>query len=305
MRILMTVAFILSLLTGVRAHDLVGLNEQFQGMSEEDVARARATFEALTPEGLRASARADRMDSGAAAVFLKQFEVLNPAASEQLYLKSALWPANHELRVCFLDGDDLAREHVLAEFTAILALTNLSVADDASGDCAGTTNDMQISFGTKGCYSYYGRQARIRIRDYPDLPTVGLCGEDGPIWSAKANGTIRHELMHGLGAIHEHQHPSGNCVDEFDIKYMEDNRLFDPDETENRKAILTNIEIVTKKYDIKEIAQLPYDAESVMHYDLPAQFFLRKAKSPCYLGEPNNELSEADAKMLTKLYPKE
>ncbi|MGO8141071.1 hypothetical protein AB9F34_34225, partial [Rhizobium leguminosarum] len=81
----------------------------------------------------------------------------------------------------------------LAEFTAILALTNLSVADDSSGDCAGTTNDMQIIFGTKGCYSYYGRQARIRIRDYPDLPTVCLCGEDGPIWSAKANGTIRHE----------------------------------------------------------------------------------------------------------------
>jgi hypothetical protein len=298
-------AFTLFLLPGVRAHDLVGLNEQFQGMSEEDAAQARAAFEALTPEGLQASAKAERMDSAATAEFLKQFEVLNPAASEQLYLKSALWPANHKLRVCFLDGGDKARKHVLAEFAAILALTNLSLADNAGGDCAGTRNDLHISFDTKGCYSYYGKQARIRIRDYPDLPTVGLCGKDGPTWSAKDNGTIRHELMHGLGAIHEHQHPSGNCVDEFDIKYMEDNRLFDADEKENRKAIRTNIEIVTKKYDIEEIAQLPYDPKSVMHYDLPAQFFLKKAESPCYLGEPNNELSEADAKMLTKLYPKE
>ncbi len=305
MRLLAILAFLALGASSTTGHDLIGLDEQFAGMSAEDAAAARAEFSSLTSEGLDASAQAALLGGEAGEQFLEQFSALNAAQSEQLYLKTALWPQNHELRVCFLDGSATAREHVLEEFATILAHTNLTLDEQSGADCSDGPNDMQISFATRGCYSYYGKQARTRIENYPQLPTVGLCKKSGPTWSAKDNGTIRHELMHGLGAIHEHQHPSGSCVDEFNIKYMEDNRLFDPDEKKNKAAIVTNIEVVTKKFDIDDVAQLPYDPLSVMHYDLPPQFFLTGKKSPCYLGEPNNELSQADVEMLGKLYPQE
>ena len=287
--------------SSLAAHNLEGLAEQFEGMTPEDVAAMQAEQEAFSPEKLHAIQRAESLTGADADAILEEFG-LQKGASEQLFLKTALWPQRHQIRACFMDGPVEAKQHVRQLFTDILKLTNLTLGPDQQ--CGVGPTDVQISFATKkACYSYLGRQSRARIQKYPNLPTIGLCDLTGPQWSDAADGTIRHELMHALGAIHEHQHPEGQCVNEFDLNYMQQAHLFDEDPVKNLQKIFNNIEIITKSYSVEEIAMLPYDPKSIMHYQLNPQYFLLKDKSPCYLRYENTELSDADKSFLRRLYP--
>ena len=137
-----------------------------------------------------------------------------------------------------------------------------------------------------------------------NFATMGLCGLIGPTWSAEDNGTIRHEIMHALGAAHEHQHPESKCKDEFNLDAFRNPPLFDPDPVKNEQAIVVNIEEITKSYTSEELKIIKYDPKSIMHYKLPARFFKNPQSATCILLSSNNELSLADWAFLKKMYPK-
>jgi hypothetical protein len=45
-----------------------------------------------------------------------------------------------------------------------------------------------------------------------------------------------------------------------------------------------------------------YDPLSIMHYSLPARYFLRRQNSPCFIS-PNYDFSDGDKKGMAKAYP--
>jgi hypothetical protein len=235
------------------------------------------------------------------AEILKQFNLAGSSSFEQVYIKHTLWPKGHRFRVCFFDGNALARQHVFDLFEAIIVETSLKL-DRTDRNCPDSKADIQVSFNDPKCFSYYGKDALDVIKSNVNLPTMALCYIEGPMWSVRHDGTIRHEIMHALGAAHEHQHPDSNCKDDFLLDKFRVPPFFDKDPKKNEEAIKTNIEEITQSYTYADLAVFPYDPKSIMHYRLDPAFF--KPGSKCALTSDNNELSPRDWEFLKKMYPK-
>lgn len=286
-------------------HDAGGVQAQYGRLSpvlarqlrERDARRAapqvRAYFESRGAEREKRKALIDQFGLGGA----------GPSSFEQIYIRNTLWPAGHRLRICFFDGNAAARRHVLDVFEAITTQTNLRL-DRTDRPCPDPKADIQVKFDERDCYSYLGQDALLVIKENPKLPTMALCRLSGPAWNERADGTIRHEFMHALGAAHEHQHPDSRCKDEFNLDAFRKPPLFDRDPAENEKAIRVNIAEITKTYPREQLAIVKYDPKSIMHYRLDARFFKSK-NATCLLTSDNNVLSDGDWAFLKEMYPVE
>lgn len=258
-----------------------------------------------TAREVRAFESANSADSDKKQAILSQFGLTGsgPQSFEQIYIKHTLWPGGHLFRVCFFDGDVVARKHILDLFAEIIAPTSLRL-DRTNRNCPDTKADIQIQFANSGCFSYYGQDALRVIESNPNLPTMALCFKSGPTWSEYDNGTIRHEIMHALGAAHEHQHPESTCKAEFNLEAFRNPPLFDPDPAKNEAAITVNIREITTSYSSEDLKIIDYDPKSIMHYRLDARFFKTGGDAKCALRQANNVLSEGDWAFLRRMYPK-
>jgi hypothetical protein len=292
-------------LISAKAHDMSGINSQYSHLSARlaDQLRDRNTKRnAAQVHGFEAAASGE---ANKRAAILDQFGLSGsgPSSFEQIYIKNTLWPAAHRFRICFFDGNSAAHKHVFDLFEAISKETNLTL-DRTDRNCPDDKADIQIKFNEDSCFSYYGKDALDVIKEDITLPTMALCHLTGPTWSARDDGTIRHEIMHALGAAHEHQHPDSKCKEEFNLDAFRYPPLFDRDLAKNEQAIIVNIAEITTSYTRDELKIIPYDPKSVMHYKLSARFFKDPATATCLLLAENNDLSSADWRFLKTMYPK-
>lgn len=295
------ILFFLALSLPTHGHDFAGQMHHEEMTGGEGLEGG----ELINPLRLRALQAAGGLEQGDPGYFLsviRQFDPAGMATPEQNWLKSKLWAQNHILRVCFFDGSKQAQDHVMALFEEILQHTNLG-AGVTLAPCPTRPIDVQIKFETSFCMGYYGRQGRDVMARNPNEPTVSLCGADGPSWSARQNGMIRHELMHTLGAVHEHQHPDSKCREELDweglLAYAPD-IVADEDLEKWREA---NYGRITATYSPEDVAVLPPDKTSIMHYRLAGDMFFDPRTATCVLNRHNNELSPGDIAMLNAMYP--
>lgn len=140
---------------------------------------------------------------------------------------------------------------------------------------------IRISFDPqKGAYSLVGTDClHSKVTD----PTMNLGWLDV--------GTVTHEFLHALGAIHEHQNPKGN------IDWNEQ-KLFEWARTTqgwNRETTTTNI---IEKYDVNQYNASRFDPDSVMLYFYPA-YLTEDGKGT----RQNVRLSPMDVIWLQKIYP--
>jgi hypothetical protein len=287
----------------LQAHDIGDTNYQYSRLNPDLAKELRERDKSRTASNVHAFEAAGNADKDEKKVqILNQFGIGSTSNFEQVYVKHTLWPTGHRFRVCFFDGDASARQHVFDLFDAIILDTNLKL-DRTDRSCPDTKADIQITFkdATK-CYSYMGRDALDVIKSNANLPTMGLCSIVGPLWDVRHDGVIRHEIMHSLGAAHEHQLPNSSCKDDFNLDAFRSPPFFDPDPKKNEEAIRVNIEEITQSYPAADLLIFPYDPKSVMHYKLDARFFKPGAK--CALLNDNNDLSPHDWEFLKKMYPK-
>lgn len=284
-------------------HDVGGAFSQYARLSASLAKQLRANDARRSAVQVRAYFESRSLEADKRKVLIEQFGLAGsgPSSFEQIYIRSTLWPAGHRFRVCFFDGNAAARRHVLDIFEEIVRQTNLRL-DRTDRQCPDRKADIQIKFDDRDCYSYYGKDALLVIKENANLPTMALCRLSGPTWDEHADGTIRHEFMHALGAAHEHQHPDSRCKDEFDLAAFKNPPAFDPDPVKNEQAIKVNIEAITKTYPRSQLAVVDYDPKSIMHYRLSAKFF-KSPNASCLLTANNNVLSQADWAFLKKMYP--
>ena len=288
------------------AHNVLSFHSQYARLSPGLASQLRERDTKRTATQVRGFEAASSAADDKRQRILDQFSLAGGGAAsfEQIYIKNTLWPAGHTFRACFFDGPVAAREKVLDLFEAILKETNLKI-DRTDRKCPDNKSDIQIRFNERDCFSYYGKDALDVIKEDVNLATIGLCHLTGPTWTASDEGTIRHEMMHALGAAHEHQHPNSKCKDEFDLNAFWNPPLFDPDPTKNEQAITANIRELTKSYSSDELKIIKYDPESTMHYKLNARFFKPSPPPTCMLLSENTSLSEGDWAFLRTMYPKQ
>jgi hypothetical protein len=285
------------------SHDVAGNYWQYAQLPDALAKRLRANRARRDAAQVRAYFEQRRFNTEKRKTIIRRFGLggSGPNSFEQIYIRNTLWPTGHRFRICFFDGNAAARRHVLDLFEAIVRYTSLKV-DRTDRQCPDSKADVQIKFDETGCYSYVGKEALEVIKESAKLPTMGLCGLAGPSWDERDDGIIRHELMHALGAAHEHQHPDSKCKDEINLEAFRHPPFFDADPAENENAITVNIEDITKSYPRDQLEIVQYDPKSIMHYRLDAKFF-KTPNATCALTADNNFLSAADWLFLRKMYP--
>ena len=222
------------------------------------------------------------------------------------------WNRGTQLKVCFfpdpkLKAFDKARGIVLNLYDEILKYTTLSATD--IGLCASNPADIRVRFANKdGDWSVVGKIEAQKIK--AKEPTMGLdslAKEGHRLTKGDATpdtlGLVRHEILHSLGFQHEHQRPDVDCkfksaksiakLLSWTVADVKDN--FDRiDPKSVCKGPLAQCSFLTR-----------FDPESVMLYQLEADYFRDGKKSPCFIAKQNNDLSDLDIKTLEALYPRE
>jgi hypothetical protein len=117
-------------------------------------------------------------------------------------------------------------------FQQIIAPTNLEL-DETVRACPDTSVHIQIKFNVAGCFSRYGALALKEIYAAPNKPTMGLCFMSSP-WRDETDGAVRHEILHALGAVHEHQR--FECLADLDLNKLRAERHFSKDERKTKRC---------------------------------------------------------------------
>lgn len=204
----------------------------------------------------------------------------------------ALWPQNSTLSMCFFDGNPSVQQAVLEIAQEIYNETNLKL-DPKRYSCADKDAEIRISFRQVGYWSYVGTDALLIEKGRPTLGLQNLDVRDS--LNEQQKGIVRHEIMHSIGALHEHQHPAADCEKQLDWDKVATLLGWTPQEMRtNFSQLIFNSNTITSSYDQK----------SIMHYQLPPSYWKAGTRSSCYIRFNNVQLSTTDKEMLNNVYPK-
>ncbi len=215
-------------------------------------------------------------------------------ALEGIFRASAKWPKGYKITVCFFDGSQVARSNVVEVASEVFSAAKLKMdvgdVEDIRTCSTHKKSMIRVAFGTDGNWSYVGTDA---LKIPQNRPTLGLENfHQFSNLSERRKGTVRHEFMHAIGALHEHQHPEADCEEDFNWDVIYESLPWP------KNKIDRNLRRITKT---KAIALTDYDPKSNMHYSLPKHYFKNGGASNCYVKK-NSKLSQGDLEIIKKLY---
>lgn len=215
-----------------------------------------------------------------------------PEGSNARYVveRAFLWHPGSTLRVCFMNGSGADQGRVVKAIEDMkLRENDVNIAFSLAGTCATNSSlEIRVSFQHGCCAAYVGKASY-----HPSLrgkPTVFFRPN-------LSRYIIQHEMMHTLGAHHEHQNPEGyDCFSRLrDVEGYAAKNGWDLDK------VKTNLQQFAR--DTKKFVWSPdRDVESLTHYQISARDLVGGRRDPCYIDK-KSVMSDGDYEGLRYAYP--
>ncbi|MFL6246343.1 MAG: matrixin family metalloprotease [Thermoanaerobaculia bacterium] len=213
-------------------------------------------------------------------------QVIGPA--EIAVFAGKKWANGRKVGVKFLDGTKTQKMKTqkFAEMWEKYANINFDFN-------AGAKAEIRISFKERGSWSALGTDCLITSAFAKSKPTMNYGWLKDDTDDVEWRRVVIHEFGHALGAIHEHQNPSGGI--QWNLKEVY--RVFSgPPNNWTKQQIDFNI---VQKYALNQLNASKYDPKSIMLYAFPGSLIVSGVAT-----ENNTDLSEMDKKFIAGLYPK-
>jgi hypothetical protein len=213
-------------------------------------------------------------------------QVIGPA--EIAVFAGKKWANGRKVGVKFLDGTKTqkAKTQKFAEMWEQYANINFDFN-------AGAKAEIRISFKERGSWSALGTDCLITSAFAKSKPTMNYGWLKDNTDDTEWRRVVIHEFGHALGAIHEHQNPSGGI--KWNLKEVY--RVFSgPPNNWTKQQIDFNI---VQKYALNQLNASSYDAKSIMLYAFPGSLIVGGVAT-----QNNTDLSTMDKQFIAGLYPK-
>lgn len=218
--------------------------------------------------------------------------VIRPGAAihpvEMALFTTKKWANGRKLGVRFLDGTKKQKKQTQKYAEAWEQFANVNF-----GFSAGAKAEIRISFKEVGSWSALGTDCLVAQWFPKSKPTMnyGWLRDDSA--EAEWRRVVLHEFGHALGAIHEHQNPSGGIQWNLPEVY----RVFSgPPNNWDKAKIDFNI---VQKYSMTQLNATQYDSKSIMLYSFPGNLIVGGQATP-----NNSDVSAMDKKFIGEMYPK-